>query len=302
MGLSLALYMVGMSLGPTIVAVLPNFVFSFFIAAALLGLSLGYLVLFVPRNHSVRHENHEDPSGTAADNPTTESSFRGLVRRLKMEPNIILPGMAMLLFNCSQAYLFPGIMIYASTRFGFTSKENSYLISIAASTSAVYLFIVHLVVPRVRRIWSRWRAAPDNQDDNTRSERVDSNRSRDREVRSTYSRDFFFAFLSMSIPLLFLPLFTAVSTGSGIYGLVVVIALGLASPSFIKSYGVMAAKDKASSLTLLAVFESIGGWISPVVLGTCQTLLGQGSIFVVSSSLVGAAMFCLLGSVILVRK
>ncbi|KAF2259676.1 hypothetical protein CC78DRAFT_571696 [Lojkania enalia] len=286
MGTSLALYMAGMSFGPTIVTFLPNFILSFVTAISLLGVSLLYLLVFVPtETRSAQIDEHYDTAW-----PRRFLSILDPVRHFCREPILVLPGFVIFFFNAAQAYLFPAIMVHAALRFGFTSTENGYVISIAALTSSIYLFIVLYVIPNARKFTERRRAEgskQSNQDEETETP------SGAQDSVHHFTRDLLCALCSMSVQLVVLPCFTLAKNSKSIYGLVILIALGLAAPSFIKSYGVSEVKDKNASLAGLAFMESLGGLASPVILGASQSLLGRGSVFIVASSLVGIAMLSL---------
>ena len=72
-------------------------------------------------------------------------------------------------------------------------------------------------------------------------------------------------------------------------------------PSFLKTYAVTATRARDSAIASMAVAESVGGLLSPIALGITQSILGQGWVFIVASSLVGGAIMCLMGSLIVKR-
>jgi hypothetical protein len=71
--------------------------------------------------------------------------------------------------------------------------------------------------------------------------------------------------------------------------LVVLVALGPAAPTFIKSYAV-ARTHGESTLAALAIMESLGGLISPVILAMAQSFLRQGSVFIAAAGTVSIAI------------
>lgn len=288
MGTSLALYMSAMSMSPTIVTLLPNFVWSFGVAIAVLGASVVYLALYVPTAVCTkdRDPNQEQPSPRTRTCAELLRLFLEPLLYFYREPFSMLPGMAIFLYNAAHAYLFPAIMVHASIRFGFTSKENGYMISIAALTSSIYLFIVLFAIPNATK-WFRTNARR-RQDTGAIEERTRGRRLRNPDIG--------YALLSMLVQLIVLPFFHLVNHARELYGLVVLIALGLSAPSFIKSYAVTRTDAKDSSLAGMAVLESLGGLFSPLILGTTQSLTNGGSVFVVASCLVGGAMLCLVTS------
>ncbi|KAI1653954.1 hypothetical protein F4813DRAFT_372597 [Daldinia decipiens] len=133
MGTSLALYMIGMSISPALVTLLPHFLFSFLLAFALLGSSLFYLLAFVPGLAPVIESNYGDHSESHQGRDAVDSfSIFTPIRYLVYEPTALFASLAIFFYNTAQAYLFPAIMVYATLKFGFTSVENSYIVSIAA--------------------------------------------------------------------------------------------------------------------------------------------------------------------------
>ncbi|KAI1457519.1 hypothetical protein F4805DRAFT_172091 [Annulohypoxylon moriforme] len=296
MGTSLALYMIGMPVSPTLVTLLPNFFFSFILAIAVLGLSLVYLLVFIPVTTPEPYDVNEDEnSSEASPKPTITDRvpFFDPVLYFYREPVVLLPGLAIFFYNSAQAYLFPAIMVHAALKFGFTSTENGYIISIAAGTSSVYLLVVSYVLPKV---YSRLRPEkPEDPDEIARADCTDSEEPP--KVGYRHTSDLFYASISMASQFVVLPLLALVNTSGELYGLVVFIALGLAAPSFIKSYAVTIASVGDSALAGLAVMESVGGLASPIILGTFQSVVGQGGVFFIASGLVGAAILSLAISV-----
>jgi hypothetical protein len=289
---SLALYMAGMSTSPTIVTFLPNFQFSFAVAVILLGSSILYLALFVPVTTTIDVEVNGMES--VGNSETKSSSFLDPILFYTKEPVSFLPSLGIFFYNSAQAYIFPAVMVHSTLRFGFTGTENGYLISIAASTSSLYLFAVLYAVPKIQKIRGErkaLRAAAQNPNQEE-SQGAMSNQP----LRYRFTSDAFCALLSMLVFLLGLPCFLIVRLASQIYGLVVTISLGLAAPSFIKSYAVSIATEKELALAGLAMMESLGGLFSPVVLGAIQSFLGLDMVFIAASALVGIAILCVVGN------
>ncbi|OTA66118.1 MFS general substrate transporter [Hypoxylon sp. EC38] len=295
LGTSLALYMVGMSLSPTIASFLPNFFTSFIMALAIFALSLLYLLLFVPVApgkilETTRLDISENRNATFAGRVTgrIQSIYRPLVV-LCLTRRAILPGLALLLYNTSQAYLFPSLMVYTSINFSFTGEQNGFLISTAAAVSALYLLGVFYIFPIIKK-WVGWRTKiQDSEEDDRDSDDSISDKESSRH-------ELICSILSMSIQFIALPFVYLITEGWQIFPLVAVIALGLAAPSFIKSYGVSLVQNKSSVVASLAMMESLGGLLSPLVLGLWQSQSGGGMVFVMASSLVGAAILAMLAS------
>ncbi|KAK8013418.1 hypothetical protein PG991_009011 [Apiospora marii] len=296
MGTSLGLYMLGMSLSSTIAGLLPNFFSSFIMALAIFAASLLYLGLFVPvvaattpEHHPSQQDRRDPPSGERSMAARyTYFVFRPLLN-MYSEPSTILPGLALLLCNTAQAYIFPAIMVYTSVKFNFTGRENGYVISVAAAVSALYLAIVSYVVPKIRA-WHQ-KNAP-----STQSPTHDTSIFGSQDARKTRAHDLSWALVCMVIQLLAVPCLMLTVQGWQIFPCVVVIALGLAAPSFIKSLGISLAKDRTAAVASLSLMESMGGLLSPVVLGSVQSWWGEEMVFVAASCSLGIATLTLLGS------
>jgi hypothetical protein len=322
MGTSLALFMVGMSLSPTIAGLFPNFFTSFIMALTIFGVSIVYLVLFVPSMGSKSPKpdsagfpdsgldeaiNRHSPLGTKFATSFTRklASLIDPVRFFYHEPTVLLPGLALLLYNSTQAYLFPAIMVYTALRYAFTGTENGHLISVAAATSAVYLFSVIYAIPRLKVIFyhfakNRNAKSADRYDDDDHDDDDDDDENEDDTRTATSQRmtsDFLNAVISMTIQLVVLPCIPLTNASWQIYPVVVLLALGLAAPSFLKSYGVALAVDKSAAVASLAMMESTGGLLSAVVLGSWQSWKGdEGSVFFAAGGLVAASLVAMFAS------
>lgn len=286
MGTSLALYLAGMALSPTLAGLMSSFQSSFVLALGLFAASALYLAVLVPIN--------------SIDNSTSNqgvdtSERRSVLRRLYLcfhrplvdlfrDRRVMLPGIALLLYNITQAYLFPALMVYTTLKFSFTGQENGYVISIAASVAAISLVLVSQVLPRLEKML---RAGGDESDA--------------REDATSTRRDLICAMPFMSFQLIVLPLITLSTTGWQVYPLVALLALGIGAPSFIKSYGVALAKDKTAAVASLAMMEIIGGLLSVFVLGSLQSWLGQKAVFFAAAGLVAAALLSMIGSSLVYR-
>ncbi|KAI1647340.1 uncharacterized protein F4817DRAFT_105737 [Daldinia loculata] len=294
MGTSLALYMIGMSISPALVTLLPHFLFSFLLAFTLLGSSLFYLLAFVPGLTPVTESDYGDHSESHRGRDAVGSfSIFTPIRYLVYEPTALFASLAIFFYNTAQAYLFPAIMVYATLKFGFTSVENSYIVSIAAGTSSICLFTVFYIIPWLHVVLSLLGAV--GTAGNTCNADVEAT-VKTRSTAYMFYSNMFYAVLSMSIQAVTLPAFLVIKTEWHIYVLIILVALGLAAPSFIKSYTVAIASSKDSALAGLAIMESLGGLFSSIILGVIQSSISQNSVFIVASMLVGAAILCLAGS------
>ncbi|GAW20399.1 hypothetical protein ANO14919_099050 [Xylariales sp. No.14919] len=289
MGTSLALYMIGMSISPAFVSILPSFTSSFTVAIAILGLSLLYLVAFVP---VARIDDQQQPNNVKCHGANPRESWKDYFRpitNLAKDRRAILPAVAVFFYNFTQAYLFPSIMVDAALSFNATSKENGYIISLAATTSSIYLLFVSVVLPKIKRSGKQQHESThaNGADEESATALVSPSAS---GLRS----DVISALVSMSTQLITLPFFGVADSLTTLYGLVVLVALGLGAPSYIKSHAVAVSLDKNSTLASLTVLESLGGLISPIVMGAIQNKVSSKAVFAASSSFVGSAIVCIL--------
>ncbi|KAH6657441.1 hypothetical protein BKA67DRAFT_532652 [Truncatella angustata] len=299
MGTSLALYMAGMSMSPVTMTLLPNFFFSFIVAIGVLALSSVYLKGFVTIPSSDVDTNQPSPETTSPHSEGGRAFFLSPILYLLKDRHALLPGLALLLYNTTQAYLFPAIMVHAATKFAFTDTENNYIVSLAAATSSVYLFVVLYLIPKLGNVFSRTRKG--NSHHNTSPLHGTYWQDGSEVTGTRFSGDLFYALLSTSTQLVVLPCFVIAGAAPMLYALVVLVALGLGAPSFIKSYAVLVGNVKESVLASMVIMESVGGLLSPIVLGMAQSLTDDGGVFIIASASVGAAVLCLIGSLLVKR-
>ncbi|KAI1819435.1 major facilitator superfamily domain-containing protein [Xylaria intraflava] len=192
MGMSLAWYLIGMSTSPASVSIRPSFTSNFIVAIAILGLSLPYLIAFIP---VARIDGQQQPHND----------------RLTIPPTV-----AVFFNNCTQDYLFPSIMVDATLPFNATGEENGYIISLAGT-----------------------------------------NRSGKQKRGSTHAN----GTNEESAAALASP------SASGLRPDVITTLVS----TYIKSHAVAISLDKNSTLASLAALESLGGLISPIVVGAIQS-------------------------------
>ncbi|KAI0517009.1 major facilitator superfamily domain-containing protein [Xylaria bambusicola] len=287
MGTSLALYMIGMSISPSFVTILPSFTSSFIVAIAILGFSLLYLLAFVPNPRMDNQDHFDNIACPGVDHREGWKQYFRPITNLIKNRRIILSAMAVFFYNCTQAYLFPLIMVDAALRFNATSKENGYIISIAATTSSIYLLFISVILPRIKRSGQQQHEPP--------PAHVSNQEAAPPSPKALWL-DVISALISMSAQLVTLPFFSVANSLSTFYGLVVLVSLGLGAPSYMKSHAVAISSDRNSTLACLAVLESLGGLISPIFLGAIQSKINSKAVFAASSSFVGSAMLCIIMS------
>ena len=275
MGTSLALYLAGMASSPTLAGLLPSFLSSFILALALFAASALYLAVLVPITNQASQRGVDATEGVSAR--SRYLSFHRPLVDLFRDRRVMLPGVALLLYNITQAYLFPALMVYTTLEFSFTGRENGYVISVAASVSAISLLVVFEVLPRLKKMLG---VGGDDA----------------REAASSTRQNLICAVLVMSLQLAALPLITLTANGWQIFPLVALLAFGIGAPSFIKSYGVALAKDKTAAVASLAMMEIVGGLLSVLILGFFQSWLGQKAVFFAAAGHVAAALLSMIGS------
>jgi len=275
MGTSLALYLAGMAASPTLAGLLPSFLSSFILALALFAVSALYLAVLVPINSRAAQRDVDALEGGSMRGRYL--SFHRPLVDLFRDRRVMLPGVALLLYNITQAYLFPTLMVYTTLEFSFTGRENGYVMPIAASVSAVSLLVVFQVYPRLKKMLG---VGGDDARDDAKSSR----------------QNLICAVLVISLQLVALPLITFTTKGWQIFPLVALLAFGIGAPSFIKSYGVALAKEKTAAVASLAMMEIVGGMLSMIILGFFQSWLGQKAVFFAAAGHVAAALLSMIGS------
>ena len=299
-GTSLALYMTGISVSPFAVGLFHDILISFVIAIGLFAISLLYLLLFVASPRSKHSSTSASLADLAQGERTISASCRvgktfktisSALSPLKVfytSPSAIAPSLSLLLYNTGQAFVFQAIMVYTSLRFGFTAKQNGLLISIAHLTSAVYLFFTLFAVPRIIEALDK------------RKERICASGSLNGQPRTA---DATFAVLSLTIQSTFLTVLGFNNEALRVYPIVCVFALGLATPSFIKSYTLSSFSigEAPRAVAAMTIMETMGGLLGPLVLGGVQTAWpGSGVLFITSGIMgISAVVF---GSGALAKK
>lgn len=276
-GTSLALYLAGMALSPTLAALLPTFFLSFFLALALFTVSALYLAVFIPTvcKISTRRVNTD-----AETEMGPLSSLHRPLADLCGDRGIILPGVALLLYNTTLAYIIPALMVYTTLEFAFTSRQNGFLISIAAGVSAFSLFAVFHVFPWAKKVLNVKDQLPG-------------------PTASPLKQNLVFSVSSMFLHLIALTIIPLATKGWQMFPLVALLAFGIAAPGFLKNYGVALAADKSAAVASLAMMEILGGLMSVLVLGSWQSWLGHTSVFWAAASLVAAALLAVISSLFL---
>ncbi|KAK7516262.1 major facilitator superfamily domain-containing protein [Phyllosticta citriasiana] len=262
MSASLALYMAGMALSPALAALLSDFRVSFAAALGVFALTAVYLAVVGRLGESGHGKRGESDSadqgcenGGESDKP---SKIMGAVRAvtrpalyLASDRVLAAHGGAMLLYNASVSYMFPALMVHATLRFGFSSAQNGLILSVAAGSSALYLVV------------AAYFARP--------------------------ARDAPAALISLAVLIAAMCALAAASVAWALFPLVAAAALGLATPSFVKSHLVQRRPGDSLAVAALSISEGVGSLISAPLLGAWQSAHPGGSVLYVAAGLAAAS-------------
>lgn len=288
-GTSLALYMVGISVSPFAAGCFDNVSVSFTIALALFAISLIYIVVYVDRQKprtsgyftqidTVAQEDENLGQGPEDSKilPTFMAGAFSPLQSFQARPIAMIPSFSLLLYNTGQAFIFSAIMVHTSLRFGFSAKQNGFLISIAHATSAAYLFFTLFAVPRITTAWRGFKESSQDSSPSTPQPRT---------------ADALFAILSLSIQSISLAVLGLAEEGWQVYPIICFFALGLATPSFIKSHILVLfpVEDAPRAVAALTIMETAGALLAPVILGGFQSAKSGGGVIYVASGIMAAS-------------
>lgn len=274
-GISLALYMVGQALGPILAGLFTDFRTSFVIAVLTFALTFTYL-FSLPASCIPEKEGEVLVEAASADERGAPTA---LVKRLlqplraaALERRIWGPGAALLLILAAVSYVYPALLVFTSMRYGFTGKENGWVVSLAAASSSAYLFVVHVLWPRLQPAAST---------------------GTDKEPRSVSNASLGNAVASMLLLGGVFPLIGLTTRPWQVFSLTALASMGLSAPSFIKSYAVGLVDNATQTLATLALMETCGALLSPILLGSAQSGRSEASALFVASALIAGALACL---------
>lgn len=296
MGSSLALYMAGMAAGPAAAGFFPSFEHTFIAAAALFGFAIVYVLVSLTNvkvDSNPATEVSMPPDASLTTPTAKKHSFSAILspaRLFYQHPGAILQGVSLFLYNVVQAYLINLIFVFASVKFSFTVRENSVLLTLIAIVAASYLLLSLFVVPRLLAWWNR-------SSTQTSGDHAASGSRRPRSL------DLVAAGLSILVQMLAAVLLSQVHQASLLYLAAALSALGLAAPSFIKSYFVTALSNNATQgVSALALMETSGGLLSPLILGGWQANHADNSVFFIASGTLAGSLVCLVVGAYFLRK
>ncbi|RMZ66207.1 major facilitator superfamily transporter [Pyrenophora seminiperda CCB06] len=280
MAYSLALYMIGISVSPFIAGLFANFTVSFFMALGLFAASIVYLQVFVRASWIEQVPVGEFGRKDVDLRSTWKRWLKTANSPMKIfqaNPFHIFTGASLFFYNIVQSYMFQALMVHTSVHFGFTGRSNGFVLSIAHSVAATYIFVTIFAVPNIsRRIRSNYSGA---------------------ETRSgSRVRDLVLALVSLTVQILSLVALGLATRSWQIYCIAASLAVGLCTPSFIKAYSTswFASVEKPAALAALAMMETLGSVLGPVVLGGLQSYLSQDAgVFYVAAGLSVASFLSL---------
>ena len=279
-GYSLALYMIGISVSPFIAGLFANFTVSFFMAFGLFAVSIVYLQAVVRASQIEQVSTSEYDRNDKDLKSTWKKWLKTAISPMKTfqtNPLHTFTGLSLFLYNIVQSYVFQALMVHTSVHFGFTGKSNGFVLSIAHSVAAAYLFVTIFVIPKISRC-------------------IRSNRSEAGSTLGSQDRDFVLALTSLTVQVLSLVALGLATKPWQVYCIAACLAVGLCTPSFIKAYStsLFTNIEKPAALAALAMVETLGSVLGPVVLGGLQSYLSRDAgVFYVAAGLSAMSFFSL---------
>ncbi|KAI0143694.1 hypothetical protein GGR57DRAFT_518171 [Xylariaceae sp. FL1272] len=303
-GVSLTLYMLGISLSPSIASLLSNFQQSFVMAYGLFVVALIYLMIVVRVPQAQNSAVGDQPGSENTLSARHSSPLTWAIWLLSVATSPLhfvtgdlwrlLPGMALFCSNTAQSYIFSALMVHTSVYFGFSSRENGFLLTIVHVIASIYLLTILLIAPQVRKLRERG--------ENKRgdiSSPSDDNASQKHDISRL--KDGILAVISLLIQATALIFISFANQTWQIYTASAILGLGLACPGLIKAYFILSFEksEKPKALAYLALMESCGSFIAPISIGGFQTLWPGRGIFVVATCVVGLASLLLMSGLAL---
>ena len=260
-GSSLALYMIGISISPFVASRFDDISSSIILALGFFAMAFIYLLIFVKSRQS---DNDSSTAGVGIVIQRPRSQPRSCCQRVMTSIAsplqafralpVMLSGISLLIYNIGQAFTFSAIMIHTTLRFGFSDKQNGLLISIAHSTASLYVLSALFIIPRTTTPWRHSKSSS--------------------PPRAHGTAEALYALLSLTAQAVSFLLLALANQSWQVYPVVILLALGLATPSFIKSFtvGQMSRSEAPQAIAALAIMEASGALISPLTLGGVQTV------------------------------
>jgi hypothetical protein len=274
--------MVGMTIAPIAVAVFTNHAASFISAIAIFAVALVYLLIGIPATtaNEIKHGRYKISDDDIHHPEPQMPSQSGLVvvfspLRLFYERYSALPhGLSLMLYTTVQAHLFPMIMVFASIRFRFDGFHNGLLVSIAAACAALQMLTILYIVPMIPVLFRR---------------QGDPDTGRSYRPRGAVN-DYQAVIAAILAQMAAIIAMSCVSSPPQLYIAVACASTGLLVPSFLKSHFVSLMSDAPRAISALAWMESVGGLLSPFLLGAWQAAFPGQSVFLFAAALLGVSL------------
>ena len=273
---SLALYLIGISISPFVAGLFGSFTISFFMALGFFVIAAGYLqicVCYRGRLKNIKPTVDQRLGHPSTSNARARSTVDIKALFKKSSKTVISPllfykehplhlpiGLSLLSYNAVQSYIFNALLIHTSVHFGFTGKENGFIITIAHSVAALYIFFTIYIIPKLaNKVWGR--------------------KPREGAWFNPTMRDGILALISLTLQLCSLLAIGLATRPWQIYTITALLALSLPTASFVKSYSVgnFIASDKVKILAALTMMEALGSVLSPIFLGGWQSYTSSSS-------------------------
>lgn len=261
MGTSLACYMMGMAVGPLTASWVPFVHWTFVLAIGTFLITITYVLLAIPPIRKT-----EEPATSAPVPSAGVATFLSPLWFFRDYPKAIFFGLSLFLYNTVQGYLVNLIFIFTSVQLHYTPKDNGTLLSLIAITAAGYLMSISFILPKLARekqipLWLDLGAAT-----------ISILGQAGAAILLTQSHQ---VYLAASLT-----------------------AIGLATPSFVRSLVITQLEAaKSQAVAGLAVMETAGGLLSPIVLGPWQAAdPGVSAFYGVAGILIGSLGCLMMGA------
>lgn len=261
MGTSLACYMVGMAVGPLAAGWVPVVDWTFLLAIGIFFITATYVLLAIPPLSQTK-----EPARSGSVPTAGVATFLSPLQFFRDHPVAIWFGLSLFLYNAVQGYLINLIFIFTSVQLHYSPQDNGMLLSLIAITAAGYLMSVSFLIPKLARgmqipLWLDLGAAT-------------------------------ISLLGQAGAAILL------AQSQHVYVAASVTAIGLATPSFVRSLVINQLEEaKSQAVAGLALMETAGGLLSPIILGPWQaTHPGVSAFFGVAGILIGSLGCLMVGA------
>ncbi|GAW14667.1 hypothetical protein ANO14919_040700 [Xylariales sp. No.14919] len=289
---SLAFYMIGISVSPFVTGLFNNFTTSFLLALGLFVVAIVYIHIYLPMStyrgerttissliqeaQAARSRRRKRFSATLT---TLFKTALSPLEPFKQRPTYLFIGLSLFSYNVIQSYIFDALLVHTSIRFGFSAKGNGLLITTVHSVAAFYVFTSLYLIPKIARYFQ-----------------ARSGFQASSPGLQTRERDLVMAKFSLTIQILSLTALGLANEAKQIFPIAVLLAFGLPIPAFIKAYflTLFDGEQRPVALAVLAMMETVGGVVGPLLLGCLQSHFGaSGGVFLSAAGLAGSSLILL---------